>query len=168
MMQLKEKAEFFYRKRVLSPIKQQLTQGVSIEKIALTLALSVSLGIFPILGSTSLVCLLVGGLLRLNLPFLLVTKSFFVGLHLALIMVFIRMGESLNRVEPITLGIDEMLAEFKESPSQFFQDFGLTAWYAIQAWFLVAIPLTVGLHFLFRWLLRNYATKFLSSTIAAP
>ena len=48
----------FWRRRVVEPIAGQLKQGITPEKIALTIALGMALGIFPILGSTMLLCAL--------------------------------------------------------------------------------------------------------------
>ncbi len=58
--------EGFWSRRVMRPIVNQLTQGVSPHKITLTLALGATLGVFPIFGITSLLCLLLGAPLKLN------------------------------------------------------------------------------------------------------
>src|ERR1700749_597439 len=55
----------FWRERVLGLIIAQLTQGVTPQKIALTIALGANLGVFPILGSTTLICGMVGFCLKL-------------------------------------------------------------------------------------------------------
>ena len=54
--------------RWLKPVIQLLRQGVSPEKIALTIALGIILGVTPVLGSTLLLCTLAAIVLRLNLP----------------------------------------------------------------------------------------------------
>src|SRR5262245_45120940 len=62
------KLKFFWRRRVIGLIVAQLTQGVSPEKIALTIALGSTIAIFPIMGSTTLLCLIVGVWCKLNQP----------------------------------------------------------------------------------------------------
>ena len=46
----------FWKRRVVTPLIAQLKQGVTPEKLALTVALGLVLGIFPILGATTLLC----------------------------------------------------------------------------------------------------------------
>ena len=55
-----------WRRWVVNPVVQQLTQGTSPAKIAQATAYGVTLGIFPIIGSTTLLSLLVGIPLKLN------------------------------------------------------------------------------------------------------
>ena len=49
------KEGFFYR-RLVRPVLELLRQGVTPEKIALSLTLGVALGVFPVLGSTTALC----------------------------------------------------------------------------------------------------------------
>ncbi|MFP5305375.1 MAG: DUF2062 domain-containing protein, partial [Gammaproteobacteria bacterium] len=66
----------FWQRRVVAPIVAQLRQGITPEKIALTLALGAVLGIFPILGSTTLLCAVAGVWLRLNQPVIQIVNYF--------------------------------------------------------------------------------------------
>lgn len=128
----------WWRRRLLAPIVAQLTVGISPERVAWTIALGVVLGIFPIMGSTTLVCLLAGWLLRLNQPVLHVFKTLVYPLHLALILVFIRLGERLYGVPLISFSIPQLVVKFKDDPLQFARDFGLAAWHGVSAWLLIA------------------------------
>jgi uncharacterized protein (DUF2062 family) len=49
-------------------IKSMLKEGISLRKISLCLALGVALGIFPVLGMTTLLCTIAAFILRLNMP----------------------------------------------------------------------------------------------------
>jgi len=51
--------EGFFRRRIARPIVELLRQGVTPEKMALSLALGVALGVFPVLGTTTALCALV-------------------------------------------------------------------------------------------------------------
>ena len=130
--------ESWWRRWLVAPVVRQLTLGTTPEKIAWTIALGVVLGVFPIMGTTTLVCLLAGWLFRLNQPVLHVFKSLVYPLHLALILVFIRLGERLYGVPLISFSIPQLLAKFKEDPLQFGKDFGLAAWHGVSAWLLIA------------------------------
>lgn len=128
----------WWRRRLLGPIVAQLTVGISPDRVAWTIALGVVLGIFPIMGSTTLICLLAGWLLRLNQPVLHVFKTVVYPLHLALILVFIRLGERLYGVPLISFSIPQLVVKFKDDPLQFARDFGLAAWHGVSAWLLIA------------------------------
>lgn len=60
--------ESWWRRRIVAPVIAQLKQGATPEKLALTVALGFVLGVFPILGSATLLCGLAAWALRLNQP----------------------------------------------------------------------------------------------------
>ena len=76
----------------LKPIVDLLRQGLSPEKIALTIALGVVLGVAPVLGSTTLLCTLAAVTLRLNLPAIQIVNGAVYPLQFALLIPFYRMG----------------------------------------------------------------------------
>ena len=57
----------FLQKRLIAPILQLLTQGITPEKIALSLAFGIMLGVFPVLGTTTLLRFAAALIFRLNL-----------------------------------------------------------------------------------------------------
>jgi uncharacterized protein (DUF2062 family) len=130
--------ESWWRRRLLAPVIAQMTRGVSSERIAWTIALGLVLGVFPILGSTTLICLFAGWVLRLNQPILFVFKTLVYPLHLALILVFIHLGERLHGVPLIRFSIPQLLEKFQTDPMRFVHDFGLAAWHGVSAWLLIA------------------------------
>jgi uncharacterized protein (DUF2062 family) len=56
------------KKQGFTIIKSMLKEGMSLDKIALCLAMGIVLGIFPVLGMTTLLCTIAAFALRLNLP----------------------------------------------------------------------------------------------------
>ena len=78
----------FWRRWVLNPIVKQLTQGTSPAKIAQAIAYGVTIGIFPIIGSTTLLSILIGIPLKLNQPILQVFKSLATPLQWTLVLGF--------------------------------------------------------------------------------
>ena len=147
------------------PIANQLRQGTSPKKLAWSVSLGLTLGIFPIMGSTSLVCFAVGHLLRLNQPVLHLFKTFTYPIHLALILVFIRLGQHLNGVPPIPFSIPQLLTRFKESPAQFASDFGVAALHGIEAWAISAIFLIPLFYFVSLPVLRKLLGKVRAESI---
>ena len=151
---LSEKKSRFHR-WVIAPIVRQLKQGTSPERLSWSATLGVTLGIFPIMGTTSIVCFAAGWVFKLNQPVLHLFKSITYPLQLVLILVYIRLGQRLNGEPLLTLSIPEMLGQFKDDPGQFARDFGMAALYGIEAWALSCLFLIPILYFVFLPLLRK-------------
>lgn len=128
----------WWRRWFVAPVMAQLRQGMSVERVSWTVSLGMVFGVFPIMGSTTVVCILVAWAFRLNQALLHVFKTAVYPLHLALILVFIRLGERLYGVPLIEFSIPELLARFKDDPLRFAGDFGMAAWHGVSAWLLVA------------------------------
>jgi len=69
------KSGFLYRKLV-RPILDLLQQGVTPEKIALSVALGAAIGVFPALGWTTILCAIVALVWKLNLPAIQIINYF--------------------------------------------------------------------------------------------
>lgn len=137
-------AKSFWRRRVLGVIVGQLRQGITPEKISLTIALGVTLGIFPILGATTMLCFVAGLWLNLNQPIIQMVNYLVYALQLVMILVFVRAGEFVVRAAPVSFSIPELFRKFHESPREFFREFGITGVHGIIGW-LLAAPLVAGL-----------------------
>ena len=130
--------ESWWRRRLVAPVVAQLMVGISPGRIAWAISLGVVLGVFPVMGTTTLVCFAAGWLLRLNQPVLHVFSNLVYPLHLALILVFIRVGERLYGAPQMSFSLPQLLGRFKDDPLQFARDFGMTAWHGVSAWLLIA------------------------------
>jgi hypothetical protein len=130
-----------FRRWIVQPIVNQLKQGTSPERLSWSVSLGATLGIFPIMGSTSVVCFVIGHIFKLNQPVVHLFKTLTYPIHLPMILVFIRLGQIMNGVPPIPFSITEMLTQFKDSPAQFARDFGMAALYGIEAWAISALVL---------------------------
>lgn len=126
------------RRWVVAPVVGQLSVGITPERLSWAIAAGIVLGVFPVLGTTTLVCLFVGWAFRLNQPVLHVFSNLVYPLHLALILVFIHMGEHLFNVPRLSFSLPELVEKFKESPLQFCRDFGIAAFHGVVAWMVVA------------------------------
>lgn len=99
----------FWQRRLVDPIVRQLTQGISVEKIALTLAVGSALALFPILGTTTLLCLIVGVSLRLNQPLIQLVNGLCTLPHLIVIYALLRFGNFLFGYSPLHLTVQDFL-----------------------------------------------------------
>jgi uncharacterized protein (DUF2062 family) len=137
-----------WRRRVLEAILAQLRQGITPRKIALTIALGVVLGLFPVLGTTTVLCLLTGVLLKLNQPALQAASWLVWPLQVPGIYFFIRLGEWLTRVPPTSFSVRALLIAFNDSPLRFVQQFGVLGLRGVLAWALIAPPLALLIYLL--------------------
>ena len=136
--------EPLWRRWVVNPITTQLSQGTEPRKIALAIAFGITIGVFPLLGTPTLVALAIGIPLKLNQPALHVFRELTYPLHLATILLFIRGGGSLFGVPHTPLSLTMMVQRFGADPSQFMRDFGMLGLYAVILWALIA-PFAIAL-----------------------
>lgn len=151
--------ESFWKRRVITPLVAQLRQGVTPEKLALTVALGFALGIFPILGSCTLLCALAAIVLRLNQPVIQLVNYIAYPVQLAIIIPIYRAGEVLFRKPPIPLSIPLIFERFRADFWQFLRDFGMIAVQGIIVWCILAPVLVAALYFTVRPLLRKLARR---------
>jgi uncharacterized protein (DUF2062 family) len=158
----------WWHRRVVAPILAQLQQGITPRQIAITLAAGLVIGIFPLLGVTTLLCALVGIGLRLNQPLIQLVNYLVYPLQIALLFPFYRAGEWLFRQAPVPLfSIVELSRRFVEDPLQFVVDYGLVALYGISVWALLAPVLFALLYGLLRPVVQAMAAGLRRSRSAA-
>jgi uncharacterized protein (DUF2062 family) len=126
------------RRWVVRPVLQQLTQGVTPAKLAAAIAWGFTLGLFPILGSNTLLSLIIGVPLRLNQPALQAFKTLAYPLQWSLLVGFYRAGEWLFDRPHVSIHVPTLIERFFDDPGSFFRDYGLTALGGIAVWVLVA------------------------------
>jgi uncharacterized protein (DUF2062 family) len=134
----------FWQRRVRDPLVAQLTQGITPEKLALTVAVGSAIALFPLLGTTSLLCLAAGIALGLNQPIMQLINQAFWPIHVAAIYGCARLGETMFRAPHVSFSLKRMNELFWHSPAKFLHDYGATAFYAIAAW-AVLTPFHVAL-----------------------
>lgn len=151
------KQSFFHR-RVIQPVVALLTQGITPEKIALSLAFGIVLGVFPVLGSTSLLCAAAALLLQLNLPAIQLVNYVVYPLQLLLIVPFVRAGEFLFRARHLQFSLPQMLAMARTDLPHAISVLWVSALYGVAAWLLVGPLALFLLYFLFLYLVRQLTT----------
>src|SRR3954469_7270888 len=95
------------RRKLVDPLLDLLRQGVTPDKIAMSLAFGLGIGIFPVLGVSTILCTVVAIVLRLNLPAIQLVNYLAAPIQLALIIPFVRVGEHLLQIAPQPLSISE-------------------------------------------------------------
>lgn len=58
----------FFSRKIVEPVVVLIKGGISPERISLGMACAIVLGVFPVLGATTILCGLAAIIFRLNLP----------------------------------------------------------------------------------------------------
>jgi len=134
-------------KKVLSYFLDFLKQGVTPEKLILTVVLGFLIGILPIVGATTVLCTLVALRLRLNMAVIQSVNYFAYPVQLILLIPFMKIGQALFGLHLISFSISDLLQMFRA-------DWLLAVrklWFAYLlggvAWLIIAVPLGVMLYF---------------------
>ena len=134
----------FWQRWLVDPVLRQLTQGVTPQKISLSLAVGSALALFPILGTTTTLCIVAGVALGLNQPIIQGVNALCTFVYFPLIYAFVRLGDALAGSARSDLDIPVMIRLFSHDPRAFLHQFGVTALHAILGWSVVA-PLWIPL-----------------------
>jgi len=159
---LNDKQPSRFRRWLVTPIVNQLKKGTDPERISWAVSLGIVTGLFPILGTPSLVCLLAGWVFKLNHAILQTFKELTYPLHLVTILLFIHAGQKLFGEQLIEFSIPQLVEKFKQSPLNFLHDFGLAALQAALVWVIIAPFLAI----LLKWLIRPIVGR-LSAALAS-
>jgi uncharacterized protein (DUF2062 family) len=153
----------FFRRRIARPIVELLRQGVTPEKMALSLALGVALGVFPVMGTTTALCALAAFAWRLNLPAIQIVNYFVYPLQIALLIPFFRAGERLFGAPHLPLSITQILAMVHASFWGATRFLWTTIWHAAAAWCLIAPPFVALAYVILVPLLRRVVGRTLKT-----
>ncbi len=131
----------FWHRRLVAPILRQLTQGVAPQQISFTLAVGGVCSLFPFLGFTWLLNLIVGLVLKLNQPILQTLNQLMTPIHIPMVFVYVRVGEWIWGADESLFSVTDLVTQFAElSFMDFLQKFGWAGVHAFTAWSL-SIPL---------------------------
>lgn len=123
-------------------------QGITPQRLALTLALGFVLGCIPVLGIPTGLCVLVALAFRLNQPVIQLANYLAMPFQVALIVPFTRLGGKLmpafmhSQLDLSALA-HAPLSMILHSSTQVLEQLGILAGQALLAWLLVSIPVAV-------------------------
>jgi uncharacterized protein (DUF2062 family) len=145
----------FIQRKLIQPLKAQLTQGVSPSRLALALALGAVLGVLPVLGVTTLLSAVVAAALRLNQPAIQVANYAAYPLQLLLFLPFFHAGAALFGVAPVSFTLAQLQAELSADLGGTMLRYLGANLRAVAAWALVAPLAGAAVHLTLRALLTR-------------
>lgn len=102
--------------KVIIPVTKLLRQGITPEKIAMSIAWGIVIGIFPVVGTTTLLCAIVAIVLRLNLPIIQLANWLVYPLQITLLLPFFFTGAYVLGSGPLTYDAQELIFLFPVTP----------------------------------------------------
>jgi uncharacterized protein (DUF2062 family) len=130
-----------------------LSQGISPERLALTLALGFAIGCLPMVGIPTALCLLIAFGLRLNVPAIQVANYAAMPLQIVLMFPFVRLGSWMFASGSHAALNEGMLTH--TSPLKVIWASGSMAGQAFGAWFVTAVPMVLLMTLALTALLRR-------------
>ncbi len=132
-----------------------LSQGITPQRLAVTLALGFTIGCIPVLGAPTLLCAALALALRLNMPAIQAANYAAMPLQLALLVPFVRLGARIfapSALPAISAQQAPQLSSalLRASSLHLATQAGVIVGRAMAGWLLVAIPaillMTPALH----------------------
>jgi len=136
-----------------SKVESWLSQGISPERLALTLALGFAIGCLPMIGIPTALCVVIALGLRLNVPAIQAANYAAMPLQIALIFPFVRLGGWLFSSGNHVAMNEGMLTH--TSPLKVIWASGNLAGQAFGAWFVTAVPMVLLMTLALTALLRR-------------
>jgi hypothetical protein len=128
---------WLYR-RVVLPVLALLRMGASPEKLAWSIAAGLLIGINPILGSTTILCLALAVVFRLNVAASQLGNHIVYPLELILVIPFIRIASRVFHTAPMPLSANELLHAAREHPLALSHQLWQWEWHAFLLWAAIA------------------------------
>lgn len=126
-------------KKIKDIIIEQIKMGVTPEKLSQSVVTGVIIGIFPILGTTTILTALVATKLKLNHVVTQTVHYLMYPVQLLMIPIYIKTVGLIFDVGDTPIRPDLILAQFRASPSIFLMKYGLIGFYALFVWAFLAI-----------------------------
>jgi uncharacterized protein (DUF2062 family) len=131
---------WFYR-RIALPILALLRMGASPERLAWSIAVGLAIGINPLLGSTTLVCMLVAVAFRLNLAASQLANHAMYPLQIVLVVPFLQLAARVFHAGPLPFSAKTLFAEARAHPIDLIAQLWTWEWHALMVWGALAVVL---------------------------
>lgn len=125
-------------KKISGPILDQLKQGVTPHKLAQSIAFGIVIGVSPVLGLTTALCILAAYIFRLNHIAIQAVNYLAYPLQLALLIPFIKIGERLYLQPYVSLNVLSIVEQFKINIKIALQKYFLLGLMGATAWLIMA------------------------------
>ncbi|MHB1543251.1 MAG: DUF2062 domain-containing protein [Gammaproteobacteria bacterium] len=146
-------------RKIAALIRTLVVQGLTAEKIALTIACGVVLGLMPVIGTTTLLCTLVALALGLNLALIQLVNYLVYPLEIVLLVPFLALGHWIVTGRPLPLNTHRVLFWFHEGWLYALTRLWRYLLEGLLAWALIGGILGLLLYFILYGIVRRFKTE---------
>ena len=143
------------RRRVIVPVLELLKQGVTPEKLALSLAIGTVLGISPILGLTTVLAFIICFWFRLNPVAMQLMNYVMYPFQILLFLPFIRTGELLFHAEHLRINAAQLERLVRGDAYLAIRMLWTAIWHAMTVWALLSPAAVILLYVVLVPVLRH-------------
>jgi uncharacterized protein (DUF2062 family) len=146
----------YSQRKIIQPLLKVLREGITPQRLALTLAMGVGFGLIPVFGLTTVFCLGAAFAFRLNKPAMLLINFAIYPLQLILYIPFIKLGEFICGFPPTSMNIYVLIEMFRDDWAATLSSIWLSNLLGIFAWLLLMVPLGFAIYYMVLPILKNY------------
>jgi len=147
----------FFRRRIVLPLRALLLQGVTPDKIAMSVAIGLIVGIFPVMGTTTILCTGAAAAMRLNMVAVHTVHYAMTPVQLLLIIPFVRVGEHVVGATPQPLTVSEGMALLAQGVVHAVVLLWSAIVHAVIGWVVIG-PIAIAVcYYALRWILQRTA-----------
>ena len=149
-----------FKDKFLKTIKKLLTEGVSPEKLGITVMLGFLFGIIPIIGINSIILAIIALRWRLNKVIIQIVNYAVYPLQLVLLVPFYKAGQWIFKSEgSMHISISSFSELFSSNFPKAVSEFSFMLLEGISVWILVSIPIGLLVYSGFVFFFKNLLVK---------
>lgn len=146
--------------KLIYPILEFLKQGMSPGSLALAIVFGFAIGIFPMLGVTTIICAAVAFIFRLNMVVIQLVNYFVYPLQLILFIPFIKIGGIIFNTSPFPYTTNEILYMVQTDLWITIKELWLANMLGVLTWVVIILPVSLLLFFVLRKTFQKLKLNF--------
>lgn len=158
-MKPKNRLRIFFRDKIAQPSLTLLRQGTSPTKLALTIVLGLIISIFPVIGTTTILCTILAVTLKLNLGIIQSVNWLAYPLQILLLVPFIELGITISDMQISIVSAREIKIIFDAGFIHAIQTLWKVLIGGIIGWAIVSLPVSIAMYFSLRSVFQKITKK---------
>ena len=143
--------------KFLKPMLGFLKQGMTPNRLALSASLGFVFGLFPVVGVTTVLCLLIALIFKLNVAAMQLINYIVYPLQLLLIIPLINLGSRILNVNPIPYSLSELVDLVQNDFLLALKQLWVAHLVGMVAWVIVIVPMGLILYLILRVAFKKMA-----------
>jgi len=147
----------YFKDKIAIPLLNLLKKDITPEKLALTVSIGAILAVFPVVGTTTILCIISAYIFRLNHIAIQIVNYAAYPLWFILVIPFYKIGGILFQTSVANLSVEKIVTLFQLDILGFIQSLGFATLYAVVAWSVLCPPIAAIIYFITLPIFRKYS-----------